>query len=134
MKKTTTFALVAVLMIAFAACGTKETKQFSEMKASIQELEQYIDTVETCDNLLMVGFIVENIEVGMDFEPTADDLGYAESEMMTLKEKEQINQMLDDLSNKLEEKSKQLECDKQLNINEVEDFFEDYLDDTLEPK
>ncbi len=49
MKRTFLFALVGVIALAFASCGEKQSKQFTEMKASVEELTKQVTETTSCE-------------------------------------------------------------------------------------
>ena len=56
MKKALIYALVVFLMVAFASCDKKETKQFLDQKALVEEIATLIDEAESCDDLSFAAF------------------------------------------------------------------------------
>ena len=126
MKKTMIFALVATLMFAFASCGggTKESKQFTEQKEKIQEIEQMIESAETCDDLTMAafGFLALAIE----------DEEYLEEEKMTAAEEDEFEKLAEELSNKMSVKAAALGCDKEEEVDNEGFEFEFENDEPIE--
>ena len=120
MKKALIYALVVFLMVAFASCDKKETKQFLDQKALVEEIATLIDEAESCDDLSFAAFGFLALEV--------DDTEYAEDEKMTSAEEQQIEKMVEELSKKMEDKSLMMDCANQESTDEYGDFFDDYID------
>lgn len=120
MKKALIYALVVFLMVAFASCDKKETKQFLDQKALVEEIATLIDEAESCDDLSFAAFGFLALEV--------DDTEYAEDEKMTSDEEQQIEKMVEELSKKMEDKSLMMDCANQESTDEYGDFFDDYID------
>ena len=123
MKKTLIYALVAVLMVAFASCGNKETKQFKSQKDTIKGVETLIDKAETCEDLSFAAFGF----LALAF----DDTEYAEDEKMTPEEEKTIEKMVEDLTAKMEKKSEEMDCGNQPedDSDEYDGFFDDLFED-----
>jgi len=51
MKRAFLFALVGVIALAFASCGEKQSKQFTEMKAAVEDLTNQVAEITSCDNM-----------------------------------------------------------------------------------
>lgn len=118
MKRTMIYALVGVVMLAFASCGgSKESKQFSEQKQKIQELEELVASAETCDDLTMAAFGF----LALAF----DDAEYAENEKMTSTEEEEYGKLVEAISDKMEIKATELGCNDEEEIEDDGFEFED---------
>ena len=121
MKRTLIFALVALVMVVFASCGKKETKQFQAQKEAIKEIEALIDKADNCDDLTYAAFGFWTL--------TSDVNEYAENEKMTADEEKQIEKMVEDLTNKMEEKSQQMDCANQEPSEEFNEFFDEIIEE-----
>lgn len=110
-------ALVAVLMVAFASCGNKETKQYLNQKEAINELEALINESETCDELTLSAFGFLALEF--------DDNEYAEGEKMTAVEEAEMDALIEALGRKVEEKAEMLGCNNEEDPSEDSELMED---------
>lgn len=94
MKRTFLFALIGVIALAFASCGEKQSKQFTEMKAAVEELTQKVTEVSSCDAMQAV------------MQSVVDLMGkeYDEADRMNEKEDGIIKTACEKLQTAIEEK------------------------------
>lgn len=94
MKRTFLFALVGVIALAFASCGEKQSKQYTEMKEAVENLTQQVTEVTSCD--AMQGIM----------ESVVDLMGkqYDEADRMNEKEDGLIKTACEKLQTVIEEK------------------------------
>ena len=106
MKKTIIYALVTIVTIAFASCGPKESKQFTEQKESAEKISEMISSAKDCDDLSMAALGL----LALAF----DEDEYAEKEKMTAEESEKFEQITNELIEQLENKSDELRCEEEI--------------------
>ena len=106
MKKTIIYALVTIVTIAFASCGPKESKQFTEQKESAEKISELINAAKDCDDLSMAALGL----LALAF----DEDEYAEKEKMTAEESEKFEQITNELIEQLENKSDELRCEEEI--------------------
>lgn len=94
MKRAFLFALVGVIALAFASCGEKQSKQFTEMKAAVEDLTNKVAEVASCDNMQGI------------MESVVDLMGkqYDEADRMNEKEEGLIKTACEKLQTAIEEK------------------------------
>ena len=117
MRKSLLFALTGALLFALVSCGTKESKQFKATKAGLENIQQKMDAVTSCEDLDMLG--LELLSIGFNED------NYADNEKMTAEEMEKINELMDAFSKKAVGKSADLGC------NEVVEEEVDMVMDTI---
>ncbi len=102
MKKTLLIAMVGIVLMAFTSCTPKSTKQFNESKATLEQLQQQVEAVTTCEELQLATDGVNGL--------TNSTVVYADNEKMTAEEQATFTQMLDSLNVKMQAKFAELGC------------------------
>lgn len=97
MKKSLLIALIGFMFVAFASCAGG-SKEYRDAKAAIEKATKIIDNASTCDDLM-------NADMEMDAD---EETEYAEADMMTPEEKEEIAKLAGELVTKTFEKSAEL--------------------------
>ena len=105
MKKTVIIALAGMMMFAFTQCGgSKGSKEYVETKELYEKIEDLIDDATDCDEL-------QEAAMTLVFSVFAGGT-YNEEERMTESEKEQMDELFEKLSDKIDWKSNRLGCDE----------------------
>ena len=94
MKRTFLFALVGVIALAFASCGEKQSKQYTEMKDAVENLTKQVSEITSCEAMQTV------------MESVVDLMGkqYDEADRMNAKEDGLIKTACEKLQTAIEEK------------------------------
>lgn len=98
MKRTVLFALVGVIALAFASCGEKQSKEFTEKKAAIESMITEVTGITTCDAIDMLNEKLNNLTNGE----------YAEADRMNDKERGVIAPLMDKLTTAISDKVQEL--------------------------
>ena len=99
MKRTVLFALVGVIALAFASCGEKQSKEFTEKKAAIESMITEVTGITTCDAIDMLNEKLANLTNGEE---------YAEADRMSDKERGVIAPLMDKLTTAISDKVQEL--------------------------
>ena len=104
--------LMLALIIGLGSCGEQHSKQFKAMEEELRSIEAKINEIVDCDELQMMNFGILGLRSDMD--------NYRQDSEMSEAEIEQLDGMIDQLVASWNGKWAALDCEQNINEEELD--------------
>ena len=112
------------LTLCFCSCGDQPSKQFKAMEGELNAIESQINGIEDCDDLQMMNFSILGLRSDMD--------NFRQESEMSDEEIEQLEGMIDQLEATWNGKWASLDCEQDINDDELDTSGEEEGGDAYE--
>lgn len=103
---------VLALMMGLGSCGDQHSKQFKAMEEELKSIEAKINEIADCDELQMMNFSILGLRSDVD--------NYRQDSELSDAEIEQLDGMIDQLVASWNGKWAALDCEKNINEEELD--------------